>query len=53
MIAASCVAIVTRAELISVDPGCGGCLMAARVIIEREGGDKAACVVDTVSVLVP
>lgn len=40
-------------ELVSVTPGGGGCQVIARVTIELEGGDKPACVVDTVSVLVP
>lgn len=40
-------------ELLSVAPGGGGCQLVTRVTVEREGGDKPACVVDTVSVLVP
>jgi acyl dehydratase len=40
-------------ELVSVAPGGGGHQVVARVTIEREGGDKPACVVDTVSVLLP
>jgi glycine/D-amino acid oxidase-like deaminating enzyme len=37
----------------SVDPGNGGYLVVARVTTEREGGDKAACAADTISLLVP
>jgi acyl dehydratase len=40
-------------ELVAVTPGSGGHQAVARVTIEREGGDKPACVVETVSVLVP
>ena len=40
-------------ELVTVTPGSGGHQVVARVTIEREGGDKPVCVVDTVSVLVP
>ena len=40
-------------ELVSVAAGGGGYQVVARVTVEREGGDKPACVVDTVSVLVP
>ena len=40
-------------ELLSLTPGASGYQSVARVTIEREGGDKPACVVDTVSVLVP
>lgn len=40
-------------ELLSVQPGAGGHQVTARVTIEREGADKPACVVETVSVLVP
>lgn len=40
-------------ELRSVTAGAGGYRVVARVTIERSGGDKPACVVDTVSVLVP
>jgi acyl dehydratase len=40
-------------ELVSVTPGGGGYQVVARVTVEREGGDKPACVADTVSVLVP
>jgi hypothetical protein len=36
----------------SVDPGNGGYLVAAWVTIKREGGGKAPCAADTVS-LVP
>jgi len=39
-------------ELMSVTPGSGGHQVVARVTVEREGGDKPACVVETVSVLV-
>ncbi|RAG82399.1 dehydratase [Streptacidiphilus pinicola] len=40
-------------EIVSVTPGGGGYQVVARVTVEREGGDKPACVADTVSVLVP
>ncbi|MFI1294209.1 MaoC family dehydratase [Streptomyces sp. NPDC020792] len=40
-------------ELLSVTPGAGGHQVTARVTVEREGGDKPVCVVETVSVLVP
>jgi acyl dehydratase len=40
-------------ELLAVTPGAGGYQVKARVTIEREGGDKPVCVVDTVSVVVP
>jgi acyl dehydratase len=40
-------------ELLSVTQGSSGYQAVARVTIEREGGDKPACVVDSVSVLVP
>ncbi|MER7282652.1 MaoC family dehydratase [Dactylosporangium sp. NPDC000244] len=40
-------------ELLSVTPGGGGYQAVARVTIEREDGDKPACVVETVTVLVP
>jgi acyl dehydratase len=40
-------------ELLSVTPAGGGYQVVARVTVERDGGDKPACVVDTVSVLVP
>ncbi|GAA3649394.1 MaoC family dehydratase [Nocardioides ginsengisoli] len=40
-------------ELLSVAPGAGGYQLVTRVTVEREDGDKPACVVDTVSVLVP
>jgi acyl dehydratase len=40
-------------ELLSVTPASGGYQLVARVTVERDGGDKPACVVDTVSVLVP
>ena len=39
-------------ELVSVTPGEGTYRVVTRVKIEREGGDKPACVVDTVSVMV-
>lgn len=39
-------------ELVSVTPGGGGQQVVARVTIEREGGDKPACVAETVSVVV-
>jgi acyl dehydratase len=39
-------------ELISVTPGAAGHQVKARVTIEREGGDKPVCVVDTVSIVV-
>ncbi|GAB7003232.1 MaoC family dehydratase [Nocardioides sp. AN3] len=40
-------------ELLEVAPGGGGYQVVTRVTIEREDGDKPACVVDTVSILVP
>jgi acyl dehydratase len=40
-------------ELLSLTEGGGGYQLTARVTVEREGGDKPACVVETVSVLVP
>ncbi|CAM3560945.1 MaoC family dehydratase [Tsukamurella ocularis] len=39
-------------ELVSVTPGGGGQQVVARVTIEREGGDRPACVAETVSVVV-
>ncbi|MEU7906236.1 MaoC family dehydratase [Actinoplanes sp. NPDC049118] len=39
-------------ELLSVKPGGGGHRVTTRVTVEREGADKPACVVETVSVLV-
>ncbi|GEM31413.1 MaoC family dehydratase [Nocardia neocaledoniensis NBRC 108232] len=39
-------------ELVSVTPGAGGHLVTAKVVIEREGGDKPVCVVETVSLVV-
>lgn len=39
-------------ELVSVTPGSGGQQVVARVTIEREGGDRPACVAETVSVVV-
>ena len=40
-------------ELLEVAPGGGGFQVVTRVTVEREGGDKPACVIDTVSILVP
>lgn len=40
-------------ELVSVTPGGGGYQVLTRVTVEAEGGSKPACVVDTLSVLVP
>jgi acyl dehydratase len=40
-------------ELLSVTPASGGYQVVARVTVERDDGDKPACVVDAVSVLVP
>jgi acyl dehydratase len=40
-------------ELLALVPGGGGYQLTAKVTIEREGSDKPACVVETVSVLVP
>jgi acyl dehydratase len=40
-------------ELLSVAPGGGGHQLTARVTVEREGSEKPACVVETVSILVP
>ena len=39
-------------ELLSVEPNGNGHKLTSRVTIEREGHDKPACVVDTVSILV-
>lgn len=39
-------------ELVSVTEGGGGLQVVARVTVEREGGDKPACVAETVSVVV-
>ncbi|WP_446222021.1 MaoC family dehydratase [Nocardia sp. IBHARD005] len=39
-------------ELLSVEPGGGGHLVTAKVTVEREGGDKPVCVVETVSLVV-
>ncbi|MFD3701986.1 MaoC family dehydratase [Nocardia sp. NPDC058658] len=39
-------------ELLSVQPGGGGHLVTAKVTVEREGGDKPVCVVETVSLVV-
>jgi acyl dehydratase len=39
-------------ELVSLTPGAGGHQLVARVKIERDGGDKPACVAEIVSVLV-
>ncbi|WP_019203262.1 MaoC family dehydratase [Tsukamurella sp. 1534] len=39
-------------ELVSVEPGGGGQQVVAKVTIEREGGDRPACVAETVSVVV-
>ncbi|MFC6010763.1 MaoC family dehydratase [Nocardia lasii] len=39
-------------ELVSVAPGAGGKLVTAKVTVEREGGDKPVCVVETVSLVV-
>ena len=40
-------------ELVSLERGPNGAQATVRVTIEREGGDKPACVAETVSVLVP
>jgi acyl dehydratase len=40
-------------ELLSVTPGAAGHQVNARITIERDGGDKPVCVVDTVSIVVP
>ncbi|GAB4010795.1 MaoC family dehydratase [Nocardioides ultimimeridianus] len=40
-------------ELLEITPIALGFQVATRVIIEREGGDKPACVVDMLSVVVP
>lgn len=40
-------------ELLSLVEGPAGHQLVARVTVEREGDDKPACVVETVSVLVP
>lgn len=39
-------------ELVSVTEGGAGLQVVARVTVERDGGDKPACVADTVSVVV-
>jgi acyl dehydratase len=39
-------------ELLSVEPNGNGHKLTSRVTVEREGYDKPACVVDTVSILV-
>ncbi|MFE9445728.1 MaoC family dehydratase [Streptomyces sp. NPDC006602] len=41
------------ADLLSVMPGAGGHQVITRVTVEREGGDKPVCVVETVSLSVP
>lgn len=46
-------AIRAGVELVSVTPGGAGYHVVARVTIERQGGHKPACVIDTVSLLVP
>ena len=40
-------------ELLSLVEGAGGYKATAKVVVEREGGDKPACVATTVSVLYP
>jgi acyl dehydratase len=40
-------------ELVSVSPGGSGYQVIARVTVELAGSDKPACVVETVSILVP
>jgi acyl dehydratase len=40
-------------ELLSVEPGAGGFQETSRVTVQREGGGKPVCVVETVSVLYP
>jgi acyl dehydratase len=40
-------------ELLSVVPGGGGVQTTARVTIERDGGDKPACVAEILSIVVP
>ena len=40
-------------ELVSMTPGGGGQVLTARVTVEIEGSEKPACVVETLSVLVP
>jgi hypothetical protein len=40
-------------ELLSVTPAGEGYQVVERVTVERDGGDKPACVVDAVSVLMP
>jgi len=40
-------------ELLEVTPGGAGYKVVARITVEREGGDKPACVVDTVTLMVP
>ena len=41
------------AELLALDKGPNGAQATVRVTVEREGGDKPACVAEVVSVLVP
>ncbi|MFE5586548.1 MaoC family dehydratase [Kitasatospora sp. NPDC056531] len=40
-------------ELLSLAPGGGGHRATVKVTVEREGGDKPVCVVETLTVLVP
>ena len=40
-------------EVVSVEPGNGGYRVVNRVTVERDGSTKPACVVESVSVLVP
>ena len=41
------------AELLSLERGPNGAQATVKVTVEREGGDKPACVAETVAVLVP
>ncbi|MBV6759049.1 MaoC family dehydratase [Rhodococcus opacus] len=41
------------AELVSLESGAGGYHLVQRVTVERDCGEKPACVVETVSLLVP
>lgn len=40
-------------ELVGVEPNARGCLVTALVSIEIEGGDKPACVAESLAVVVP
>jgi acyl dehydratase len=40
-------------QLVSVTPAAGGYQVVTRVTVERDGGTKPVCIVDTVTLLVP